>query len=160
MFDKIFIRIFENWLRDYDSFIHQIACANESAFCNFFYCFVLIILLQPVFYPIKYRLLDSHSVIQKATKVGKSFRQKFTTVLVFTFIIVFASLIIKSPAAVGLFWVSSNSLHLIECIILDSIKFRRLVGIPKTNLEPNNIYLFKYAVILNGFKKILKRFKK
>jgi membrane protein insertase Oxa1/YidC/SpoIIIJ len=105
-------------------------------------------------------LLDSHTVIASAAKVGKSSRQIASEILIGCFIVVFALLIAKSPAALGIFWISSNSLHLLECIILDSVKVRRLLGIPKHYLEPSNIYLFKYAVTLNGFKKILKRFKR
>ncbi|RNA37012.1 mitochondrial inner membrane COX18 isoform X2 [Brachionus plicatilis] len=45
--------------------------------------------------------------------------------------------------SVGLFWISSNFLSLLELVILDSIVVRRMLKIPKTSIEPANIYAAK-----------------
>ena len=99
-------------------------------------------------------------MIAEARKVGKSGSQIFNDILFHAFIIVFSILIAKSPAALGLFWISLKTLHFVECILLDSIRVRRFLRIPKTIYEPANIYKFKYDVVLRGFKNLFKKFKK
>ena len=56
--------------------------------------------------------------------------------------------------SVALFWILSNSLSLAELVLLDSIRVRRLLRIPKTHLEKNSIYKLKYEILKQQFEKL------
>jgi hypothetical protein len=60
---------------------------------------------------------------------------------------------------IALFWLSSNAFYFVEQLAIDSIRVRRLVRIPKTQVEPASIYMQKFNNLKKEFAWI-KRFKK
>ncbi|CAF0803633.1 unnamed protein product [Brachionus calyciflorus] len=106
--------------------------------------------------PVAYCLIAFSNLIYASlngmtkSNISKIFSFRKYLSVVFIFLITY--FISNMPSSVGLFWISSNFLSLIELVILDSIFIRRLLRIPKTSVEPTNIYLTK----MNALKSMLK----